>query len=151
MYLAQTFKLRFGEFHDLFLCFNYPKAGVRCMKERVLYFMYIDGKISGPYRTYGNSNEMGKAFEIYELISNQQILVLEPRQVSQEVLQQKLFMREALYDDLERNTLYFEYQNNQIYGPYLMQTDICEHDVALIQKIQAKKLFIINERQDMPL
>ena len=151
MYLAQTFKLRYGELPDLFLCFNYPKSGVRCMKERVLYFMYIDGKISGPYRTYGNSNEMGQAFEIYELICNQQILVLEPRQVAQEVLQRKLFLREANYDDLERNTMYFEYGNSKIIGPYYMQTDICEHDMGLITKIQSKKIFIINERQDMPL
>lgn len=151
MYLVQTFKFRYGELTDLFLCNSFPQSGVRCLKERYLYFLYIDGKISGPYKTPESCREVSAAFELMELVHANKVLVIEPRQVAQEVLQEKLYLRIANYDDLCRNTIYFEYVNRNIYGPYYMQTDISPTDNILLQKINSGCVFIINERQNMPL
>lgn len=151
MYLVQTFKFRYGELTDLFLCNSFPQSGVRCLKERYLYFLYIDGKLSGPYKTPENCKEVSAAFELMELVHDQKVLVIEPRQVAQEVLQEKLYLRIANYDDMCRNTIYYEYVNKNIYGPYYMQTDISEHDIMLINKLKAGSVFIIYERQNMPL
>lgn len=149
MYLSQTFKLRYGEPADFFICDAFPKNSKRCMKERVMYFLYINGKLTGPYKTHRNCNEVGSAFELIELLHYNYVLVIEPRQVAQEVLQQKLYLRSASVNDLERNTLYFEHQNKNLLGPFVMQTDLCEFDDHLIRKIQADKIFIINERQQL--
>jgi|SRR5690554_4477918 len=151
MYLAQTFKFRYGEISDFFICNYFPEYFVRYMKERVVYFLYIDGQLSGPYKTYWDCMEMDFAFELYELIHEKKVLVLEPRQVSQEVLKQKIYLRTASFDDIERNTIFFEYNHSGLRGPFALETDISIHDTVLLQKLKDKQLFVINERQNFKL
>ena len=148
MYLAQTFKFRYGELTDFFVCKTFPeKEGVCSMKEKVLYFLYIDGKILGPYKTYHDCRYVWQAFELYQLIHENKILVIESRRVSQEITQEKLYLRTAAYEDLERNALFWEYANKSLNGPFQMYTDISAHDSVLIQKIKEGTIFIINEKQ----
>lgn len=147
MYLAQTFKFRYGEFTDLFICNTFPQKGVRCIKERFLYFLFLDGKIFGPYKTHQDCKEIGLALELYQLVHEKKVLVIEPRQVSQEVITEKLYLRTAAFEDLERNTLYYEYVNKNLYGPYMMITDISEFDDQLIRKINQETIYIISEKQ----
>lgn len=147
MYLLQTFKFRFGELSDLFICNSFPQTGVRYIKEKFLYFLFIDGKIFGPYKTHRDCKEVGLAFEIYELVVDKKVLVIEPRQISQEVASDKMYMRLAKFDDLERNTLYYEYVNKNLFGPYMMTTDISDHDSVLITKINNGIIYVINEIQ----
>lgn len=149
MYLSRTFKLRHAELHDFFVCHSFPKNGVRFLKERVLYFLFINGSVYGPYKTYYNCTDIGANIEMRQLIYEQKALVIEPRQVAQEVTSEKLYMRKAVYDDMERNTLYFEYTNKQLFGPYSMETDISEFDTKLISKLNNGLIFIINEKQMM--
>lgn len=147
MYLAQTFKFRYGEIPDLFLCFSFPKTGVRCAKENVLYFLYLEGKILGPYKTHSDCRETGLAIELYQLVHENKVLVIEPRQVAQQVISEKLYLHTATFEDMERNTLYYEYNNKKLYGPFMMETDIAMHDVNLLRKLENQVLFVISEKQ----
>lgn len=151
MYLAQTFKLRYGEIPDFFHCCFAPSFFVRRIKEQVVYFLYIDNQLSGPYKTYSNADFYDQSFEFYELIYEKKVLVLEPRQVSQEVLKQKIYLRTAIFDDIQRNTVFFEYNNAQLSGPITLPTDISIHDTGLIAKLKNEKIFVINERQNFKL
>jgi len=151
MYLAQTFKFRYGEIPDFFYCSYDPSFFVRNIKERVVYFLYIDNQLSGPYKTYWDAEFYNQAFEFYELIHEKKVLVLEPRQVSQEVLKQKIYLRTASFDDIERNTIFFEYNHSGLRGPFALETDISIHDTVLLQKLNDKQLFVINERQNFKL
>ena len=147
MYLSQTFKLRYAEIPDLFVCNSFPNTGVRFLKERALYFLFLNGVVYGPYKTYYNSSVIVEAFDIYELIHENKVLVIEPRQVAQEVVREKLYLRKAVYDDMERNTVYYEYVNKQLFGPYTMQTDASANDTVLNRKLQQGIIYIINEKQ----
>lgn len=147
MYLIQTFKFRYGEFTDLFLCNSYPKKGVRCIKERFLYFLFLNGKISGPYKTHRDCREVGLALELYQLVHENKVLVIEPRQVAQQVVSEEIYLRTATVDDMERNTLYYEYVNKNLVGPFMMITDLCEFDFHLLRKISSGIIFIVNEKQ----
>lgn len=147
MYLIQQFKFRYGEFSDLFICNSYPQKGVRCIKERFLYFLYINGKILGPYKTHRDCREVGLAMELYQLVYENKVLVIEPRQVAQQVAIEEMYLRTATVDDMERNTLYYEYVNKNLMGPYMMVTDISPYDTNLLRKIENGIIFIVNEKQ----
>lgn len=148
MYLAQTFKFRFGEKQDFFHCTFYPNFFVRRIKECVVYFLYIDGELMGPYKTYSNADFYDQSFEIIELIHENKVLVLESRQVSQEVLREKLYLRLASYEDIKRNTVFFEYVNNRLNGPFSLHTDISLNDTGLVKKLNLQQIYVINERQN---
>lgn len=147
MYLIQQFKFRYGEFSDLFICNSYPQQGVRCIKERFLYFLYINGKILGPYKTHRDCREVGLAMELYQLVYENKVLVIEPRQVAQQVAIEEMYLRTATVEDMERNTLYYEYVNKNLMGPFMMVTDISSYDTNLLRKIENGIIFIVNEKQ----
>jgi|GEM_PF-5284404 len=147
MYLIEKFKFRYGEFADLFICNSYPQRGVRCIKERFLYFLFLNGKISGPYKTHRDCREVGLALELYQLVYENKVLVIEPRQVAQQVVTEEMYLRTATVDDMERNTLYYEYVNKNLSGPFMMITDISAYDTNLIRKIENGLIFIVNEKQ----
>lgn len=147
MYLSQTFKFRYGELTDLFICNSFPQKGVRCIKERFLYFLFLNGKILGPYKTHRDCREVGLALELYQLVCENKVLVIEPRQVAQEIASEEMYLRTATIADMERNTLYYEYVNKNLIGPFMMITDLCEFDCHLLRKIENGIIFIVNEKQ----
>ncbi len=151
MYLVQTFKFRFGEFSDFFNGDMITGRGVQNLKERVVYFLYIDGKITGPYKTYSNGSDLGQFMDMYSKVLDHKVLVIEPRAVAQEVATYKLYLRVASYDDIERNTIFYEHRDKKLFGPFALVTDISVYDTHLIQRINEGKIFVINERQKFEL
>lgn len=101
----------------------------------------------GPYKTHRDCREVGLAMEIYQLVYENKVLVIEPRQVAQQVAIEEMYLRTATVDDMERNTLYYEYVNKNLMGPYMMVTDISAYDTNLLRKIENGIIFIVNEKQ----
>lgn len=155
MYVWKMFKFREADFLDIFI--EYPRRefldgewkNFHCQRLRdcVVYFLYQDGKLSGPFKTSTEVDCPERFLSMYIHFVKHQILVLEPRQVAQEVFSKKVWFRPANFLDIERNTIFFEYNKKDLLGPWTLPYDLTIYDDNLIKKINQKTLYVVNEQQ----
>lgn len=155
MYVWKMFKFREADFLDIFI--EYPRRefldgewkNFHCqrLRECVVYFIYREGKLSGPFKTTTKSECPERFLDMYINFVNHEILLLEPRQIAQEVFTRKVWFRPAEFDDIERNTIFFEYDKKALLGPWVLPYDLTSYDKEIIQKINKKTLYVVNEQQ----
>ena len=155
MYVWKNHKFREAEIGDIVI--EYPhrifaegkwqNIKLQRLRERVVYFLRIDNQLSGPYKTPSNGECPERFLEMYCHLLRHEVLLLEPREIAPAVLRKKVWFRTATIDDIERNTIFFEYNNENLLGPWTLPYDLTPHDEQIINKIQQEKIFVVYERQ----
>lgn len=155
MYVWKDHKFREAEIGDLIL--EYPhrfyadgrwqNTKLQRLRERVVYFLLIDKKLSGPYKTPDNGECPERFFEIYCHMLRHEVLLLEPREIAPAVFRKKVWFRTATIADIERNTIFFEYNDKDLLGPWTLSHDLTEYDEQILRKIKQEKIFVVYERQ----
>lgn len=156
MFVWKHFKFREADFADIFI--EYPARNFsdgkwihyKCqrIKERVVFFKYKNGILSGPFKTSSMIDCPDVFYELYVSFVQREIMLLEPRQIAQEAFSKKVWFRPANFDDIERNTIFFEYNKVDLLGPWTLPYDLSDNDVFIVQKLNQKRLYVVNETQE---
>lgn len=155
MYVWKIHKFREAELNDLIFEYEmrifeekkWKKVKFQRLRERVVYFLYIDNHLTGPYKTPDNGENPERFFEIYCHLLRKEVLMLEPRTVAPSVCKKKVWFRTASMEDIERNTIFFELHNDNLVGPWTIPYDLTPYDEQIIKKIKQEKIFVVYERQ----